>query len=112
MLLDGSVVGFAQWYQEPDPQFRHAGVDLFLDNAVHGRGLGTEVVRTLCTHLVDNLGFHRIVIDPEAANSRAIACYRKVGFQEVGVMREYSKDADGVWRDGLMMDLLARDLVR
>ncbi|WP_107982903.1 GNAT family N-acetyltransferase [Rhodococcus sp. OK519] len=112
VLLDGSVVGFAQWYQEPDPQFRHAGVDLFLDNAVHGRGLGTEVVRTLCTHLVDNLGFHRIVIDPEAANSRAIACYRKVGFQEVGVMREYSKDADGVWRDGLMMDLLARDLVR
>ncbi|WP_420878813.1 GNAT family N-acetyltransferase [Rhodococcus sp. (in: high G+C Gram-positive bacteria)] len=112
VILDDRVVGFAQWYQEADPEFRHAGVDLFLDTAVHGRGWGTEVVRTLCTHLVDDLGFHRIVIDPEAANAPAIACYRKVGFRDVGVMREYCLGADGVWRDGLLMDLLARELVR
>ncbi|CAM3035753.1 GNAT family protein [Prescottella defluvii] len=112
VLLDDRVVGFVQWYEEADPEFRHAGVDLFLDAAVHGRGLGTEVVRVLCTHLVDDHGFHRIVIDPEAANTVAVACYRKVGFRDVGVMREYSKGADGVWRDGLLMDLLARELVR
>ncbi len=111
-VLEGDrVVGFAQWYQESDPEFRHAGLDLFLDPSVHGRGLGTEVVRVLCSHLVDDLGFHRIVIDPEATNAAAIACYRKVGFREVGVMREYCCGADGVWRDGLLMDLLARELV-
>lgn len=112
VTLDGRVVGFAQWYQETDPEFRHAGIDLFLDGAVHGRGLGTEVVRVLSAHLVDDHGFHRIVIDPEAANTTAIACYRKVGFRDVGVMREYCLGADGVWRDGLMMDLLARELIR
>ncbi len=112
VLEDDRVVGFAQWYQESDPDFRHAGLDLFLDPSVHGRGLGTEVVRVMCAHLVDERGFHRIVIDPEASNAAAIACYRKVGFRDVGIMREYSRGADGAWRDGLLMDLLARELVR
>jgi aminoglycoside 6'-N-acetyltransferase len=112
ILVDGKVAGFAQWYEEPEPMFRHAGVDLFLDPALHGRGLGTEVLRVLCAHLIDDHGFHRIVIDPEVDNAAAIACYRKVGFKPVGVMRQYSRDRFGVWKDGLLLDLLADEFVR
>jgi aminoglycoside 6'-N-acetyltransferase len=110
--LDGDIAGFAQWWEEPEPTFRHAGIDVFLDPAVHGRGLGTEVVRLLCAHLVDEHGFHRVVIDPEVANEVAIACYVKVGFRPVGVMRRYERDRFGEWKDGLLMDLLADELVR
>ena len=112
VLLDGDVIGFAQWHEETDPMYRHAGVDLFLDPALHGRGLGTEVVQVVCTHLIDEHGFHRIVIDPEVANEVAIACYRKVGFKPVGVMRRYQRDRFGEWQDGLLMDLLAEEFVR
>jgi len=112
VMLDGAIVGFAQWYQEPDPEFRHAGIDLFLDPAFHGRGLGTETVRVLCAHLIDDHGFHRLVIDPEVANEVAIACYRKVGFKPVGLMRQYQRDRFGEWKDGLLMDLLAEEFVR
>jgi aminoglycoside 6'-N-acetyltransferase len=112
VLLDDVVIGFLQWYEESDPMYRHAAVDLFLDPAFHGRGLGTEVVRLACAHLIDERGFHRIVIDPEVANEAAIACYRKVGFRPVGVMREYQRDRSGVWKDGLLMELLAGELVR
>jgi aminoglycoside 6'-N-acetyltransferase len=112
VLLGEDVIGFVQWYEETDPMYRHAGVDLFLDPAVHGRGLGTEVVRVVCAHLIDERGFHRIVIDPEAANEVAIASYRKVGFKPVGVMRRYQRDSSGEWQDGLLMDLLAEELVR
>nr|WP_223198920.1 hypothetical protein [Solihabitans fulvus] len=52
------------------------------------------------------------MIDPEAANLAAIACYRKVGFKPVGVLWKYSRDQSGVWRDGLLLDLLAEELVR
>ena len=110
--LEGDVIGYAQWYEDTDPMFRHAGVDLFLDAAFHGRGLGTEVVRVVCAHLIDEQGFHRIVIDPEVANQIAIACYRKVGFKPVGVMRRYQRDRFGEWQDGLLMDLLAEEFVR
>jgi aminoglycoside 6'-N-acetyltransferase len=112
VLLGGEVIGYAQWYEDTDQMFRHAGLDLFLDPAVHGRGLGTETVRVLATHLIDERGFHRLVIDPEVANEVAIACYRKVGFKPVGVMRRYQRDRFGEWQDGLLMDLLADELVR
>ncbi len=106
----GQVVGAIQWHEEEEPDYRHAGIDVYLDPAVHGRGLGTDAVRTLARYLVAELGHHRLVIDPAADNAPAIACYRKVGFRPVGVMRQYERGTDGTWHDGLLMDLLAGDL--
>jgi aminoglycoside 6'-N-acetyltransferase len=108
--VEGRVAGQIQWYAEEDPEYRHAGIDLFLDPAVHGRGLGTDAVRTLARHLVDDHGHHRLVIDPAADNTAAIRCYTKAGFRPVGIMRRYERGADGTWHDGLLMDLLADEL--
>jgi aminoglycoside 6'-N-acetyltransferase len=107
---DGRIVGAIQWAEEEDPMYHHASIDLFLDPAVHGRGLGSDAVRTLARHLIDDLGHHRLVIDPAADNVAAIRCYSKVGFRPVGVMRQYERSADGSWHDGLLMDLLAGEI--
>lgn len=110
VVVDGEVAGLVQHYEEDDPEYRHAGLDLFLGAPWHGRGLGTEAVRTMALHLVRDRGHHRVVIDPAAHNAAAVRCYEKAGFRRVGVMREYWRDPDGIWRDGLLLDLLARDL--
>lgn len=107
----GEVVGAVQWYSEEDPQYRHAGIDIYLDPAHHGRGLGTDAVRTVARHLLRDHGYHRLVIDPAADNAVAIACYAKVGFRPVGVMRQYERGPDGSWHDGLLMDLVAPEFV-
>ena len=112
ILLDDELIGYLQWFEETDPMYRHASVDLFLDPAFHGRGLGTAAVRMACAHLIDERGFHRLTIDPEAENEVAIASYAKVGFRPVGVLRRYQRDRSGVWKDGLLMELLADELVR
>ena len=105
------VIGMVQYWEETDPQYRHAGVDIMLDPRVHSRGLGTDAVRTMVRHLLDDLGHHRITIDPAVANASAIRCYEKVGFRRVGVLRRYERSpGSGTWRDGLLMDLLAEDL--
>lgn len=64
---------------------RHAGIDFHLDPAFHGGGLGIDAVRTLARHLIDDLGHHRLVIDPAADNDAAIRCYAKVGFRLVRI---------------------------
>ncbi|MFV2178260.1 GNAT family N-acetyltransferase [Actinomadura sp. LOL_016] len=112
VLRDDRIVGMVQWHAENEPEYRHAGIDLFLDPTVHGGGLGTDTVRTMARHLLDDHGFHRLTIDPAADNAPAIRCYEKVGFRPVGVMRRYERGADGTWHDGLLMDLLADELVR
>ncbi|MGK5530957.1 GNAT family N-acetyltransferase [Streptomyces sp. URMC 129] len=107
---DSRTVGAIQWGAETDPDYRHANIDLYLDPAVHGRGLGTDAVRTLARHLIADHRFHRLVIDPAADNAAAIRCYTKVGFRPVGIMRDYERGPDGSWHDGLLMDLLADEL--
>ncbi|MEU7610957.1 GNAT family protein [Micromonospora sp. NPDC049204] len=108
---DGRVIGAIQWHAEPDPDYRHASMDIFLDPTVRGAGLGVDAIRTLARHLIDEYGHHRFTIDPAAANSAAIRAYAKVGFRPVGVLRRYERGDDGRWHDGLLMDLLADDLV-
>lgn len=102
------MAGLIQFFEELDPKYRHAGIDMFLDPAVHGRGLGTEALRRVVRHLIDERGHHRITIDPAAANTASIRTYEKVGFRAVGVMRRSERDADGEgWHDCLLMELLA-----
>jgi aminoglycoside 6'-N-acetyltransferase len=108
--IDGELVGLAQVWEETDPEFRHAGIDLFLAPSVHGRGLGRDTVRTLARWLVAERGHHRITIDPALANERAIRAYEAAGFKRVGVLRRYWRDPDGEWQDGLLLDLLADEI--
>lgn len=110
IVVDDAVAGLVQYSEEDDPDYRHAGIDIFLGPAHQGRGLGVDAVRTLARHLLDDRGHHRLTIDPAASNARAIAAYRRVGFVPVGVMRRYERAPDGGWRDGLLMDLLAGEL--
>ncbi len=108
--LDGRLIGFIQYFEETDPDYRHASIDVALHPDWRNRGLGTDAVRTLARHLFEDLGHHRITIDPAVVNARAIASYRKVGFKDVGVMRRYERANDGTWHDGLLMDMLRDEL--
>jgi aminoglycoside 6'-N-acetyltransferase len=110
VVEDGEEIGLVQAWEEPDPEYRHAGIDIALHPAWHGRGLGADTVRTVARHLIADRGHHRITIDPAADNARAIRTYERIGFRPVGVMREYERGADGTWHDGLLMDMLAAEL--
>lgn len=108
--VDGQVAGGIEYHEENAPDYRHAGIDIFLSERSCGRGIGERAVWLLARFLVDDCGHHRLVIDPAASNVRAIRCYQKVGFEPVGRMRQYERGPDGTYHDGLLMDLLAPDL--
>lgn len=108
--VDGELVGAVMYVEEPSPDYRHATIDVFLHPDWHGKGLGTDAVRTISRHLIHDRGHHRLAIDPAAGNEKAIRTYKRVGFREVGIMRSYERKADGQWQDCLLMDLLERDL--
>jgi aminoglycoside 6'-N-acetyltransferase len=109
--FEGRIAGWIQWQAEEEPDYRHASMDIYVDPAVHGRGVGTDAVRTMARHLIDDHGHHRLTIDPAAHNPAAIRCYEKVGFKPIGITRQSERGPDGTWHDGLLMDLLAGELV-
>jgi len=106
----GVLVGVIGFYEEDTPDYRHAGMDLFLTTESQDHGLGREALRLLARHLFEERGHHRLVIDPAASNARAIRVYEAVGFKPVGIMRLYERGLDGTFHDGLLMDLLAEEL--
>ena len=107
--VGGAFAGVVTYSEELDPDYRRAGIDIFLAEAYQGRGYGSEAIRVLARHLFGERGHHRLTIDPAAANVRAIRAYERVGFRRVGVMRDYERGADGSWHDGMLMDLLAHE---
>ena len=109
--VDGTVVGSIQYSEERAPSYRHAGIDVFLDRDWHGKGLGSDAIRTMARHLIHDRGHHRLVIDPQVDNEAAIKCYERVGFRKVGLMRAYERGPDGEWHDCLMLEALKDEVV-
>ena len=107
--LDGEVAGLIQYHEETDPDYRHAGVDMFLTGTARGRGHGREALLLVAAHLFEERGHHRLTIDPSADNEPAIRCYTAAGFRTVGVMRRYERGRDGSFHDGLLMELVRPD---
>ena len=110
ILYDHQVVGWLLYTEETEPDYRHVGLDISLTPELHGQGFGTEALRLAIRHFIA-LGHHRFTIDPAAHNERAIRAYQAVGFKPVGIMRNYERGGDGTWHDGLLLDLLADELV-
>ncbi len=110
ILVDGRTAGMIEFEEENDPDYRYASIDITLLAGFVDRGIGPEALRVLLRHLFDARGHHRVTIDPNVDNVRAIRAYEKVGFKPVGVMRKVERDPEGTWRDGLLMDILAEEL--
>jgi aminoglycoside 6'-N-acetyltransferase len=101
--VDGEVAGLIQFGEEAEPEYRHAWIDLFVDPARHGRGIGGEAIARVL-EVLEERGHHRVTIDPALDNAAAIRCYEKAGFVAVGVTRRSWRDPEGVWRDSLLME--------
>jgi aminoglycoside 6'-N-acetyltransferase len=108
--VHGEVAGMIQCYEEPDAEYRSASIDIGIAPEWHGKGVAVDALRTLARDLIERRGHHHITIDPAAENARAIACYTKVGFKPVGILRKNERGADGTFHDALLMDMLAGEL--
>lgn len=80
--------------------------------AVHprfrGRRVGDEAALLLRSHLLDELGFHRLQLEVYAFNERALAHAERVGFTREGVRRK-AYWRNGQWVDGVLFGLVADD---
>lgn len=92
-LLDGEPAGYIQvydastgpewWPDRPGPGV--VGIDQFLaDGDRLGWGLGTAMVSAFVEILFRDPSVREVRVDPRPDNLRAIRCYAKVGFREVG----------------------------
>lgn len=107
VVVDGEPAGVVDIWEEREPDYRHAGLDIVLAERFQNRGIGRAALRLALDDVFGRRGHHRATIDPAVDNARAIRCYEAVGFRPVGVMHAYERGVDGAWHDNLLMELLA-----
>ncbi|MEI7026244.1 GNAT family N-acetyltransferase [Paenibacillus sp. y28] len=83
---------------------RSFGLDQFIGEAsCWNRGIGQAVIRAMVAELVTNKQAERIMMDPQAWNLRAIACYERCGFKKVKLLEAHERH-EGEWRDCWLME--------
>jgi len=73
-----------------------------------GQGYGTEAINLLVDYGFNILNLHNIKLNVYSFNQRAIKCYKKCGFKEIGRRRE-ARVVAGEKYDVVYMDLLASE---
>jgi RimJ/RimL family protein N-acetyltransferase len=81
------------------------GIDIG-DKAYWDQGYGKDATNLTLDYGFNLLNLHNIMLGVFSYNQRAISCYKKVGFKEIGRRRE-SRFVAGKWYDGIWMDILA-----
>lgn len=74
----------------------------------HGRGIVTEAARAATAYGFSRLALHKVIVRAAAANAASLRVIAKLGFTEVGTMRQ-DVERDGVWQDVRHFEMLASD---
>ena len=83
-----------------------AEVGLFIgDEENRNKGYGAEALNLLLDYCFDYLNVNNVMLKVFSFNERAINCYRKLGFKEIGRRRQ-SYYLKGKFYDQVFMDIL------
>ena len=84
-----------------------ATVGIFIgEEENRGKGLGSEALKLLIGYGFDYLNLNNIMLTVYSFNNRAIKCYKKVGFKEIGRRR------NSVMKKNKRYDTIYMDIIR
>lgn len=85
---------------------RIAELGIFIgDKDYLGKGFGTEAMKLLLSYCFNYLNIRNVMLRVFSFNEKAISCYKKIGFNEIGRRRK-SLQMEGQEFDEIFMDLL------
>ena len=102
--LDGAdLVGWADITPVDIPECVHrGGLGMGVLASHRGRGVGSALLAACLAH-APRSGIEKVELTVYTSNAAAIALYRKFGFTDAGVLRDYRR-LDGVTYDALLME--------
>lgn len=101
-LQPARAIGFVL-FKNLSPVHRAAELGVRIGaEADRGKGLGGAALKLALQYAWDTLNLERVWLTVFASNARAVACYRRTGFEQEGVMRK-AAFIGGKWMDVAMM---------
>ncbi|MFR3817750.1 MAG: GNAT family N-acetyltransferase [Fusobacterium varium] len=93
-----------------DDKNRKVIIGLWLGEQYQRKGYGSDVLRTLCRFIFDEMNIHKIVLDYFSFNEKGKKCYEAVGFKQEGIRRK-ELFRFGKYHDIIEMGLFKEELI-
>lgn len=106
--VDGQTAGAMFVIRGEDPEYPTTVMHLFIGTRWRGNQVGAEALALAIRHEFA-AGVSRVTLDPNVHNKGVIRSYHRLGFQTVGVLRDYQLRPSGVLEDALFLDLTRSD---
>lgn len=94
--------------QNIEPEHGRAGIGILLAPESRGQGFGEQAMSLAMDIGFNQLRLNKIYLTTRGINERAIALYRKLGFQVEGLLRKHAF-TDGQYYDTYYMGILAKE---
>ena len=102
-FLNGKYIGNCSLMGNAPSRYRHrASVGIALFQAYTGMGIGRKMLELLC-EIAKEKGIEQLELEVVADNDRAIALYKKIGFEKMGTFPHNMKYKDGTYADAYWM---------
>jgi RimJ/RimL family protein N-acetyltransferase len=96
------VVGWCDAFPERDFKHKHRScLGMGIVPEFRGKGLGAKLMTAVLDHAT-RTGVEKMELKVNTANTRAIALYKKFGFEQEGLIKKYRK-VDGRYFDCMLM---------
>ena len=102
---DGQAVGAVDLF-EFDPHNRRAGVGIIVDSQHRVQGLGYDALKALEQYARQTLHLHQLWCSVTVDNEASLKLFRKAGYVECGLRREWILTSDGALDEILMQKIL------
>ncbi len=101
-IKNDRVVGWCDIFPEENPRQNHRGnLGMGLIKEFRGQGLGTKLLSSVLDH-AKKFGMEKVELNVYSSNTHAIALYKKLNFEQEGLIKNYRK-LDGEYYDCLVM---------
>jgi diamine N-acetyltransferase len=104
---EGLTVGCIDLF-DFDPANRRAGIGILISEEARGKGYGREALELMIDYAFNTLNLHQLFCNILENNEQSIAMFKKAGFTEVGLKRDWTM-VDGVWQNEFLFQLMKRE---
>ena len=102
---DGQAVGAVDLF-EFDPHNRRAGVGIIVDSQHRAQGLGHDALKALEQYARQTLHLHQLWCSVTVDNEASLKLFRKAGYVECGLRREWILTPEGALDEILMQKII------
>lgn len=109
--IKGEHIGFIG-LQGISNRSQRAEIWIYIGSKKHwSKGFGKDSIKTLCAYAFNQMNLHRIWLECNPEYKNVVKCYKDIGFEMEGKLRE-AYYRHGKFRDTCIMGLLKSDFIK